>query len=147
VHPRARRPVPARRAVEAGPLPRQVQGLRLTTHPVGHAHPHLQALIQRARSEAHAGAQRTLGIVYPCDAAALVAAARVVDEGIARPFLIGPREAILHAIATSFRAVPVPVIGRIQDDAFILDLRCLTDEDAFAAQLTQLRYQDVSEKE
>jgi L-seryl-tRNA(Ser) seleniumtransferase len=55
--------------------------------------------------------------------------------------------AILHAIAASFRALPVPVIGRIQDDAFILDLRCLTDEDTFAAQLTQLRYQDVSEKE
>jgi phosphate acetyltransferase/phosphate butyryltransferase len=97
VHARARRPVPARRAVEAGPLPRQVQGLRLTHRPVGHAHPHLHALIQRARSEAHAAAQRTLGIVYPCDAAALVAAARVVDEGIARPLLIGPREAILRA--------------------------------------------------
>ena len=38
------------------------------------------------------------------------------------------------------------MIGRIQDDTFILDLRCLTDEDTFAAQLTQLRYQDVNEK-
>jgi L-seryl-tRNA(Ser) seleniumtransferase len=55
--------------------------------------------------------------------------------------------ATLHAIAASFRALPVPVIGRIQDDAFILDLRCLTDEHMFAAQLTQLRYQDVTEKE
>ena len=51
----------------------------------------------------------------------------------------------LHAIAASFRGLPVPVIGRIQDDTFILDLRCLTDEDTFAAQLTQLRYQDVNE--
>ena len=55
--------------------------------------------------------------------------------------------ATLHAIAASFRALPVPVIGRIQDDAFILDLRCLTDEYTFAAQLTQLRYQDVTDKE
>ena len=54
--------------------------------------------------------------------------------------------ATLHAIAASFRALPVPVIGRIQDEAFILDLRCLTDEHTFAAQLTQLRYQDVNEK-
>jgi len=54
--------------------------------------------------------------------------------------------ATLHAIAASFRGLPVPVIGRIQDDTFILDLRCLTDEDTFAAQLTQLRYQDVNEK-
>jgi L-seryl-tRNA(Ser) seleniumtransferase len=51
----------------------------------------------------------------------------------------------LHAIAASFRALPVPVIGRIQDDAFILDLRCLTDEDAFTDQLTGLRYQDTNE--
>jgi L-seryl-tRNA(Ser) seleniumtransferase len=55
--------------------------------------------------------------------------------------------ATLHAIAASFRALPVPVVGRIRDDAFILDLRCLTDEHMFAAQLTQLRYQDVTEKE
>ena len=54
--------------------------------------------------------------------------------------------ATLRAIAASFRGLPVPVIGRIQDDTFILDLRCLTDEDTFAAQLTQLRYQDVNEK-
>ena len=53
--------------------------------------------------------------------------------------------ATLHAIVASFRGLPVPVIGRIQDDTFILDLRCLTDEDTFAAQLTRLRYQDVNE--
>ena len=55
--------------------------------------------------------------------------------------------ATLNAIAASFRGLPVPVIGRIQDDTFVLDLRCLTDEQAFTAQLTQLRYQDVHEKE
>ena len=55
--------------------------------------------------------------------------------------------ATLHAIAASFRALPIPVIGRVQDDTFILDLRCLTDEDAFTAQLTHLRYQDVTEIE
>jgi len=53
--------------------------------------------------------------------------------------------ATLHAIVASFRGLPVPVIGRVQDDTFILDLRCLTDEDTFAAQLTRLRYQDVNE--
>jgi len=30
------------------------------------------------------------------------------------------------------------VIGRIQDDAFILDLRCLEDEESFIAQLPGL---------
>jgi len=55
--------------------------------------------------------------------------------------------ATLHAIAASFRALPIPVIGRVQDDTFILDLRCLTDEHAFTAQLPHLRYQDVTEKD
>ena len=34
-------------------------------------------------------------------------------------------------LAARFRGLPVPVIGRLQDGAFILDLRCLEDEAAF----------------
>ena len=45
---------------------------------------------------------------------------------------------VLDALAAAFRALPVPVIGRIQDDAFLLDLRCLEDEDAFVDQLPSL---------
>ncbi|TAK81594.1 MAG: L-seryl-tRNA(Sec) selenium transferase [Betaproteobacteria bacterium] len=40
--------------------------------------------------------------------------------------------------AASFRSLPIPVIGRLQDGAFILDLRCLEDESAFASQLSKL---------
>jgi L-seryl-tRNA(Ser) seleniumtransferase len=46
----------------------------------------------------------------------------------------------LTRIATMFRQLPVPVIGRIQDDAFILDLRCLDDEAAFVEQLPRLAH-------
>ena len=42
------------------------------------------------------------------------------------------------ALSMAFRALPVPVIGRIRDGAFILDLRCLDDETGFVAQLDQL---------
>ena len=41
-------------------------------------------------------------------------------------------------LATRFRKLPVPVIGRLQDGAFLLDLRCLEDEAAFVDQLKQL---------
>ncbi|MAF48167.1 MAG: L-seryl-tRNA(Sec) selenium transferase [Rhodospirillales bacterium] len=43
--------------------------------------------------------------------------------------------AALNRIAAAFRALPVPVIGRVHDDAFILDCRCLEDEAGFVAQL------------
>ncbi|MGZ5114912.1 MAG: L-seryl-tRNA(Sec) selenium transferase, partial [Burkholderiales bacterium] len=42
-------------------------------------------------------------------------------------------------IAGAFRALPCPVIGRIKDGAFVMDLRCLDDEAAFVAQLSQLK--------
>jgi L-seryl-tRNA(Ser) seleniumtransferase len=44
----------------------------------------------------------------------------------------------LHRLAMAFRALPIPVIGRIQNDAFLLDLRCLEDEAAFLCQLRHL---------
>ncbi|MCP8937560.1 L-seryl-tRNA(Sec) selenium transferase [Alsobacter sp. SYSU M60028] len=47
-----------------------------------------------------------------------------------------------HALAdfaTRLRGLPVPVIGRVKDDRFWLDLRCLDDEETFAAQLASLR--------
>jgi L-seryl-tRNA(Ser) seleniumtransferase len=41
-------------------------------------------------------------------------------------------------LAASFRALPVPVIGRVEDGALKLDLRCLEDEAGFTAQLASL---------
>jgi L-seryl-tRNA(Ser) seleniumtransferase len=41
-------------------------------------------------------------------------------------------------IAAALRRLPVPVLGRIRQGALILDLRCLLDEVAFAAQLARL---------
>jgi L-seryl-tRNA(Ser) seleniumtransferase len=49
-----------------------------------------------------------------------------------------PGGTALARLAQSFRALPIPVIGRIEDDSFKLDLRCLEDEAAFLAQLPRL---------
>ena len=43
--------------------------------------------------------------------------------------------AVLRRLTQAFRALPVPVIGRVQDGALILDLRCLEDEAAFVDQI------------
>lgn len=60
-------------------------------------HPQLGALVQRARERgARDGAPR-IGIVYPGDALALDAAARMQEAGLGEPLLIGPRERILRA--------------------------------------------------
>jgi len=63
------------------------------------------------------------------------------SHGIAISF--GSRKSGSRAekMAAAFRALPVPVIGRIQDGAFILDLRCLEHEDEFLAQLSALRWE------
>ena len=49
------------------------------------------------------------------------------------------RNSFANRIATAFRALPVPVIGRIKDGVFIMDLRCLDHETEFVAQLGQLK--------
>lgn len=55
--------------------------------------PRLESLIAQARDRASA-ARSTIGIVYPCDALAIDAAAAIASSGIAAPVLIGPRAAI-----------------------------------------------------
>ena len=67
-----------------------------TADPGYPGHPRLAALVQRARERA-LHATPTVGLVYPCDALALEAAAGMLREGIARPLLVGPREQILRA--------------------------------------------------
>jgi L-seryl-tRNA(Ser) seleniumtransferase len=45
---------------------------------------------------------------------------------------------IVAALSMAFRRLPVPVVGRIEDQALIFDLRCLDDERAFVANLAKL---------
>ena len=50
----------------------------------------------------------------------------------------GQKGTALKKLSQTFRGLPIPVIGRIQDDALILDLRCLDDVVGFEGQLKRL---------
>lgn len=45
---------------------------------------------------------------------------------------------LLNAASNALRKLPVPVVGRIEKDALLLDLRCLEDVDRFIANLATL---------
>ena len=86
----------------------------------------LQPLVQRRLKE----------IVAVIDCASQVGSGAAPTQRLASAGLaIRPGSARL---AAAFRALPTPVIGRVQDGAFILDLRCLENEAAFVAQLERL---------
>ena len=57
---------------------------------------------------------------------------------ITRPDLRRPGAA-LNRLAKTFRELPVPVIGRISNDALWFDLRCLEDEEGFVGNLQDLK--------
>ncbi|WP_029003740.1 L-seryl-tRNA(Sec) selenium transferase [Azorhizobium doebereinerae] len=48
----------------------------------------------------------------------------------------------LAMLADALRRLPVPIIGRVEDQALLLDLRCLEDEAGFAAGLAHLELSD-----
>ena len=111
-------------------------------------------LLSRPAHEIQAAAERLLPAV--ASAVKAVASARVVtcDSQVGsgalptrtipsaglemRPLAKRGKGKVLQQIAAAFRALQTPVIGRVQDDAFLLDLRCLDNEAAFEAQLAGL---------
>tara|TARA_R110002110_G_scaffold415612_2_gene651612 strand:+ start:77395 stop:78801 length:1407 start_codon:yes stop_codon:yes gene_type:complete len=58
---------------------------------------------------------------------------------VLRPGASRGQGARLKRLAANLRALPVPVIGRVHDDALWLDLRCLDDVDGFRTQLEKLQ--------
>lgn len=46
---------------------------------------------------------------------------------------------LMNAAATALRRLPVPVVGRIERGALVLDLRCLVDVDGFIANLATFK--------
>jgi L-seryl-tRNA(Ser) seleniumtransferase len=110
-------------------------------------------LLARARAEIAALAQRVMpALAQALDGVATVAPVETrsqIGSG-ALPVSLLPSAglalmplqqagAAVEALAQRLRALPVPVIGRIEGGRVILDLRCLEDEAEFVGQLGGLR--------
>ena len=54
------------------------------------------------------------------------------------------RHGLAANLARAFRQLPIPVLGRVHDGAFLMDLRCLDHEDEFAAQLALLKLEGLA---
>jgi L-seryl-tRNA(Ser) seleniumtransferase len=119
-------------------LPERLPTLRLLARPKAE----IAALAERLRQ----GLSAAVGpgfAVESTDCASQIGSgalptATVPSAGLAiRP--ADPRAGGIVELAAAFRALPVPVIGRIADGALVIDLRCLEDEAGFVAQLDRLR--------
>jgi L-seryl-tRNA(Ser) seleniumtransferase len=112
--------------------------LRFLTRPIGEIEEQAQRLLP-AVARAAAGKAETA--VVACTSQ-IGSGSLPVDllpsSGIALAAPGNRRSALAAAISSAFRALPRPVVGRVKDGAFIMDLRCLEDESAFLAQLPQL---------
>ncbi|MGH6886294.1 MAG: L-seryl-tRNA(Sec) selenium transferase, partial [Geminicoccales bacterium] len=105
--------------------------LRLLTRPAAE----IKALAGRVRPalQAWCGEKAEVSI-EPC-ASQVGSGSLPVDRLASAALRIVSREVKPAAIAKALRALSVPVIGRIHDDAVWLDLRCLEDEAGFVSQL------------
>jgi L-seryl-tRNA(Ser) seleniumtransferase len=108
----------------------RVPTLRLLTRPAGE----LRTLAERLRPAVAAAFPGVEVTVADCDSQ-IGSGARPMDRIPSIALRLAGRGSVLKRLAASLRALPVPVIGRVQDGALWLDLRCLEDADGFVAQL------------
>src|SRR5262249_9494223 len=115
-------------------------------------------LLSQPQGEIEARARRVLGNVQssvgasfvvevvPCQSQIGSGALPMVtlpSAGLAiRPSVTRGAGRLLKRLAAGLRNLDIPVVGRIEDQALVLDLRCLDDEQGFASNLKML---DLSE--
>ena len=103
----------------------------------------IEALARRVRGAVAAAFGRNF-VVEPVDCASQIGSgalplAALPSAGLAiRPTATRGAGQALALVAASLRALPIPVIGRIENQALIFDLRCLEDEARFIANLAEL---------
>ena len=118
-------------------LPRRLPALRLLTRP----RDEIVALAERLRPAVAAGVDGAASVdVVACDSqigSGALPVEMLPSAGLRlRPAVRGGAGA--GALAAAFRALPIPVIGRVRHGALLFDLRCLEEPERFLAQLPRL---------
>jgi L-seryl-tRNA(Ser) seleniumtransferase len=112
--------------------------LRFLTRPAGEIEAQAQRLLPAVVSALQGKASAEVIPVRSQIGSGSLPVDLIASHGIAVAAPGKRRNALAAEIAAAFRALPVPVIGRISDGAFIMDLRCLEHEDEFVGQLKHL---------
>jgi L-seryl-tRNA(Ser) seleniumtransferase len=119
-------------------LTRDLPTLRMLTRPQVEIRAQAAALMPKiAKAAAGLATTRVVDCVSQIGSGALPVDT-LPSAGIALTPRGKRRSGAADALAAAFRALPVPVIGRISEGDLILDLRCLSDEQAFVVQLQHL---------
>ena len=117
---------------------RELPTLRLLTRPVAEIAAQAQRVLPKLAAAVAAYADAD---IITC-ASQIGSGALPVDALPSAGIAIAPRVkrkgAAAEVLAHAFRELPVPVIGRIKDGTFVLDLRCLDDEKTVGDQLGKL---------
>jgi L-seryl-tRNA(Ser) seleniumtransferase len=112
--------------------------LRFLTRPAGEIEAQAQRLLPAVESALRGRAGAEIVAVKSQIGSGSLPVDLIASFGIAVATPGKRRNAEAAGIAAAFRALRVPVIGRIKDGAFFMDLRCLEHEDEFVEQLKQL---------
>ena len=119
-------------------LPRELPTLRLLTRPRADIEAQARRVLPAVAAAVGTAANAALSECMSQIGSGSLPVDALPSAGIRLTPQVKRKGAAAEGLASAFRALPRPVIGRIKDAAFILDLRCLDDEDGFVKQLAQL---------
>jgi L-seryl-tRNA(Ser) seleniumtransferase len=121
-------------------LRKRLPTLRHLARPAADIEAQAQRLLPAVRAALRAAAEAEIAAVKSQIGSGSLPVDLLASHGIAVSVPGKRRGAAAGAIAAAFRALPVPVVGRVKDGAFILDLRCLEPalEQEFVEQLKHL---------
>jgi len=118
--------------------------LRSLTRPLSDIEAQARRLLPAVRAALEAATETTIAELKSQIGSGSLPVDLIASCGIAVSVPGRRRSAAAAEIAAAFRALPVPVIGRVHEGAFLMDLRCLEHEEEFVEQLKHLNLETRS---